>query len=184
MKRRQLLAGVGVLAAGGASALGTGAFTPAQANRSVGVSVANEDQGYLALTPTTEENATFVNQDSSANNELSVDINDATGTVDDGDGVGLDSTYEFDSVFQIENQGTQEVEVSITTLSDGDFDPSASGLTVEFYDGTDSNSSLDPSDSPVTLGTGNSTDIGMKIETEDPDIEDFDADATVSADAT
>lgn len=185
MKRRQLLAGLGTAIAGGSLALGTGAFTSVEATRSVNVSVANEDTAYLAISPTDDENATFVTQDSSANNELAVDINDATGTQDDGDGVGLDSVYEFDSVFQVQNQGTQEVDVSIGTLSDDDFDPSASGLTVAFYDGEDASTSLDPSTgSPVILGTGESADIGLKVETAEPDLKDFDADATVSADST
>lgn len=178
------MAGLGTAVAGSSLALGTGAFTSVEANRSVNVSVANEDQAYLALSPTTSENATFVSQDNSANNELSIDINDAAGTEDDGEGVGLNSVYEFDSVFQIQNQGTQEVEVSIDTLSDGDFDPSASGLTVKFYDGTDASTSLDPDNgSSVTLSTGTTAEIGLKVETGEPDIEDFDADATVSADA-
>jgi hypothetical protein len=181
MKRRQLLAGLGATVAGG-TALGTGAFTTAQADRSVSVSVANEDQAYLSLSPTQGENATFVTQDSSANNEIAIDINDATGTQDDGDGVGLDSTYEFDNVFQIENQGTQEITVSIGELSDSDFDPDATGLTLQFYPGTSSGSPLH--NSPITLGTGASQTIGLKIETEEPSIDDFSADATVSADAT
>lgn len=186
MKRRQLLAGLGAAAAGSA-AIGTGAFTSATANRSVSVSVADENKAYLALSPAgdDDENSTFVSQDNTANNELSVDINDATGTQDNGDGVGLDSVYTFDSVFQVENQGTQEVDVSIGTLEDEDFDPDASGLTVEFYDGTDSSTSLDSSTgTPVTLGTGTSVDIGMKIETDEPNLDDFDADATVSSTAT
>lgn len=184
MNRRQLLTGLGAAAAGGGTALGTGAFTSVEASRSVDVSVANENEAYLALSPTGSENATFVTQDSSANNELAIDINDATGT-QGGDGVGLDSVYEFDSLFQVENQGTQEIEVTINTLSDSDFNPSASGLTVEFYDGTDASTSLDSSGgSAVTIGTGTSVDIGMKIETEEPSIDDFNADATVNADAT
>lgn len=181
MKRRSFLVGVGSLAAGSAAAVGTGAFTSASAERSVSVSVANEDEAYLALSPTQGENATFVNQDSSANNEISIDINDASGTDEDGDGVGLDSTYEFDNVFQVENQGTQEVEITISELSGTDFDPDASGLTVQFYPGSNSGSPLHSS--PVTVGTGSSQTIGLKVETEEPNIDDFDADATVSANA-
>lgn len=179
MKRRQLLAGLGAVAASGA-AIGTGAFTSVEADRSVSVTVADEDRAYLALSPTEGANSTFVYQDSSTNKQLTIDINDANTT--EGDGVGLNSVYEFDDVFQIENQGTQEVDVSIDELTNTDFDPNADGLTVQFYPGSDADSPLH--DTPVTLGTGNSIAIGLKVETEDPEIKDFNADATVSADAT
>ncbi len=181
MNRRRLLAGLGAVATSGV-ALGTGAFTSAEADRSVGVTVADDDQAYLALSPTQAANATFVNQDSGANNELSIDINDATGTADNGDGVGPNSVYEFDEVFRIENQGTQEIEVSISELVDDDFDPTASGLTVQFYPGTDADSPLH--DEPITLGTGTAQVIGLRIETGEPTVENFNADATVRAEAT
>lgn len=183
MKRRRLLAGLGTLAAGSAAAVGTGAFTSAEASRTVNVNVASEDEAYLALSPTGGENATFVSQDSSTNNELSIDINDANGVAAGADGVGLDSVYEFDNLFQVENQGTQEVEFEIGTLDDSsDFTPSTSGLTAEFYPGTDSDSPLDSN--PVTLGTGDAQTIGLKLDIEEPDVDDFNAEATVNADAT
>jgi hypothetical protein len=181
MKRRQFVVGLGAIAAGGA-AIGTGAFTSTEADRSVSVSVADEDQAYLALSPTQADNATFATQDSGTNNQIAIDINDAAGTEKNGEGVGLHSVYEFDNVFQVENQGTQEVEVTISELSDSDFDPDATGLTVQFYPGTDAGSPLH--DTPVTLGTGKSRSIGIKVETADPDIDHFSADATVSAEST
>lgn len=181
MKRRQLLTGLGAVTAGGA-VLGTGAFSSVQTDRSVSVSVANEDQAYLGISPTTGNNATFTRQDSGTNNKISFDIDDASGTHDDGEGVGLNSVYEFDNVFQIENQGTQEVEVSIGELKDTDFDPNVSGLTIQFYPGSNAGSPLHTN--PVTIGTGNSQNIGIKIKTIDPAVNEFDADATVNADAT
>jgi hypothetical protein len=183
MQRRELLAGLGALAAGGAAAVGTGAFTRTTAARSVSVNVADEDEAYLALDEldgTTYQNATFASQKTA--NLIALDFNDEFGTDDGSDGVGLDSVYEFDNVFQIENQGTQSVDVEITSLSGGDFSPAASGLTVEFYPGSQAGSPLDGN--PVTLTTGESRQIGLKIETVDPDINDFSAEATVSANST
>lgn len=182
MKRRTFVTCVGSLAAGSAAVVGTGAFTTATANRSVSVNVADEDEAYLALDEVDGpgyENATFAHQNTSE--QISIDINDAYGTVDDGNGVGLDSKYEFDNVFQIENQGTQDVELSIPELSDGDFDPTASGLTVQFYPRTTPSNPLHST--PAVLSTGSSLRIGLKVETNDLDIHDFSADATVSADA-
>lgn len=186
MNRRQLLAGLGAAAAGGGAALGTGAFTSVEADRSVNVSVADEDQAYLAIDKAQTqggndtENATFVSQNKK--NEISIDINDANGVEDPGQGVGLDSVYEFDKVFTIENQGTQEIEVSIEKLAGSDFNPNTSELTVEFYPGTTPGNPLH--NNAYTLGTGVSVDIGLKVDTDDPSINDFSADATVSADAT
>lgn len=182
MERRTFLASSGLLAAGSAAAVGTGAFTSVTANRSVNVSVANEDQAYLAISPTTDDNGTFANDDSSNSNRIEVDINDAGGVQDPGDGVGLDSVYTFDKVFKIENQGTQPITVSINQLSGSDFNPSESELTVQFYPGTSSGTPLH--NNSITLGTGSSRKIGLKVDVDDPSIDDFDADATVSANST
>jgi hypothetical protein len=180
MNRRQLLAGLGAAAAGGGAALGTGAFTSVEAQRSVTVNVADEDQAYLGIDEvdgTTYPNATFATQNTK--NEISLDFNDNTETNDGSEGVGLDSDYEFDNVFEIENQGTQEVEVSIDTIEP------TSGVTVKFYDGTDASTSLDSDNgSPKSLGTGISTRIGVKIEVDEPSTGSYSADTTVSADAT
>lgn len=183
MKRRGLLAGVGALAAGGSAAIGTGAFTRVTATRSVSVNVADEDQAYLALDEldgTEFQNATFASQGTV--NEISLDFNDENGTGDGSDGVGLNSVYEFDNVFQIKNQGTQSVEVEITSLSDDDFDPTVSGVTLDFYSGSQAGSPLD--ENPATLSTGESIHIGVKIETTDVNINDISAEATVNANPT
>ena len=183
MKRRNFIIGIGSLAAGSAAAISTGAFTSVEATREVSVTVAEEDEAYLALDPTDEDNATFVTQDNSAEEELSIDINDANGTVNNGNGVGLDSIYEFDNLFNVENQGTQQRDVSITTLSSTDFGPDVSGLTVHFYAGEWQGTSLDPNNgSPVTVGTGESATIGLRVTTTgETSTGDFDADATVTA---
>jgi hypothetical protein len=182
MQRRKLLAGLGTLAVGGAAATGTGAFTSAEASRSVDVNVADEDKAYLALEALDSgesENYGFVTQQGTG---ITIDINDVAGVHDPANGVGLDSVYEFDNLFRVENQGTQEIEFEIDTLSDSDFTPSASGLTVEFYPGSDPSSPLESN--PSTLGTGTSQRIGIRVDTVDPDIDDFTAETTVSADAT
>lgn len=182
MRRRQLLAGLGVFAASGAATLGTGAFTSVEASRSVNVNIEDDAQAYLSLDSLNvqeSENYGFVTQQGAG---ISIGINDVSGVHDPADGVGLDSIYELDNLFQVENQGTQEIEFEIETLSDEDFTPSASGLTIEFYPGSDADSPLDSN--PITLGAGNSQMVGVKVETVEPEIDDFSADATVSADAT
>lgn len=179
MQRRKLLTGLGMLAAGGAATVGTGAFTSAEASRSVTVTVEGDADAYLSLdASTSSENSGFTTQSVDG---IGIDINDVTGVTDPADGVGLDSVYELDKLFQVENQGTQEIEFEIETLSGDDFGVGEDELTVEFYTGSDAD---DPLGDPVTLGTGDSEDIGVKVDINDPGIDDFSAEATVSADAT
>lgn len=180
MQRRKLLTGLGMLAAGGAATVGTGAFTSAEASRSVTVTVEGDADAYLSLdASTSSENSGFTTQSADG---IGIDINDVTGVTDPADGVGLNSVYEFDKLFQVENQGTQEIEFEIETLSGDDFGSNVGEdeLTVEFYTGSDADDPLDGD--PVTLGTGDSKNIGVKVDTEDPSTSDFSAEATVSAD--
>ena len=182
MKRRQLLAGLGALAAGGTAAVGTGAFTSVEASRTVTVTVEDDAAAYLSLASFKageSENYGFVTQQGAG---IAIDINDVSGVQDPANGVGLDSVYEFDKLFEVENQGTQEIQFEIETLEDDDFTPSTSGLTVEFYPGSDASSPLDSN--PITLGTGEAQNIGLRVETQDHDIGNFSADATVSANST
>jgi hypothetical protein len=182
MQRRKLLTGLGMLAAGGAATVGTGAFTSAEASRSVTVTVEGDADAYLSLdalgTDDTDNNG-FATQ---SGDGISIDINDVAGVTDPADGVGLNSVYEFDKLFQVENQGTQEIEFEIETLSGSDFGVGQGELTMEFYTGSDADDPL--GGDPVTLGTGDSEDIGVKVDINDPGTDDFSAEATVSADPT
>ena len=61
MQRRKMLAALGSGAIGGATAVSTGAFTSARANRSVSVETVSDNDAYLALdasvSPQAEETA-------------------------------------------------------------------------------------------------------------------------------
>ncbi|MFB6252667.1 MAG: hypothetical protein ABEI27_13470 [Halobellus sp.] len=63
MQRRKFLIGMGSLAASGAAAIGTGAFSTVQASRNVSANVAADDQALLALRDKT--NGEIVRQNSS-----------------------------------------------------------------------------------------------------------------------
>ena len=109
MKRRNFIAGLGALSAGGAVALGTGAFSSAEAERDVSVELADDADAYLALEPTS--NYAEANEDGVLELEF--------GNLEEGgDGVGEDSSYIFGSgnpdrnVFTVENRGTQDVDVT------------------------------------------------------------------------
>lgn len=194
MNRRQLLAGLGAAAAGGGAALGTGAFTSVEANRQVDVQVADEDQAYLALDASSNDNGIFVTDSGdSTNNQLGLDFNDVGTTGSNvGEGVGNSSDYDFDDVFVVENQGTQSVDLYISELTSTDFSddsgnsPSGS-LEVSFYPGSQADNPLTASDasSPnsVTIGIGNTQPIGVNIDIGDVSLEDWEATVTVEAEA-
>ncbi|QWC18721.1 hypothetical protein [Halorubrum sp. 2020YC2] len=192
MNRRQLLAGLGAAAAGGGAALGTGAFTSVEADRSVNVSVADEDQAYLAISPASSANSNFAFQDTSSGgkNQLSLDFNAVNGVT--GQGVGNSSDYSFDGVFVVENQGTQDLDIYIEQLSAGDFEDgpgtgnSPNGtLDVEFYPGSSSDSPLTASDAAssnsVSVSLGSSQLIGVNIDIGNVDVKSWEADVTIEA---
>ena len=89
MQRRNLLIGMGSLAAGGAAAMGTGAFTAAEVSgRSIGVEVTDDSSSLLALTTGTTSN-NYVRYN---NGQLLIDFQD------DGTGVNPNSTYQLGDV--------------------------------------------------------------------------------------
>ena len=99
--------GVGSLAAGGAAATGTGAFSQATAERDATVMVADGDEsGYIGIEALSGPNGVHVDQDGSAGGGLSVDISDTTVG---GTGVNEDGEFLFDDLFEISNLGTQPV---------------------------------------------------------------------------
>lgn len=201
MDRRKFLAGIGATVAGGAAATGTGAFTSVQADRSVAVAVGDEEtSSYLVLESFAEtggesgENGAFAANSAGSGSELILDFNDEIttgyGGNGGGSGPGKNSTYEFDEVFEVENQGTQTVDVSIETLDEtqledgSDSNPSGT-LTLSFYPDGNAGSSLDGTNgSPVSVSAGSSLSVGVKIVIGDVAFEDYGAEATVEADAS
>nr|WP_094583570.1 DUF1102 domain-containing protein [Halorubrum ezzemoulense] len=160
MNRRKYLAALGVLGSGTAAAMGTGAFTSVSASRDVSVSVADDTNGYLGLSASPNENGEFASVDtsSSGDGEIALDFGASDGG---GSGVGLNSTYNFDDVFRIENQGTQTIYVW-ANFSGEDLDDD----DIWFYPGSDSDRELnDGSNSVVTLTTGQQVNVGVHIDT-------------------
>jgi hypothetical protein len=141
-----------------------------------------------ALDPTSSQNGSFASN-SGTGSAIELDFNDEIPdgvNNSGGEGVGKDSTYEFDEVFEITNQGAEDIEVSITELTTSDFNYDNSSpsdtLEVRFY--PDSNVDSPLHSNPVTVSTGNSQTVGVEIKTGDIDLVAgaFDASATVNAD--
>ena len=108
MERRKFIIGAGALATGASAAVGTGAFSSVQADRDVTVEIADDSEAYLAFnddTFTSGNSGVFADYE---NGELVIDFGATDGG---GQGVNQNTITDFDDVFGINNQGTQEVEI-------------------------------------------------------------------------
>lgn len=173
MNRRRFLAGVGGLAAAGGAALGTGAFTSVEAERSVSVTTADDDRAFLQLEPLVKDG---IDGDSTrrSSSDGEVVLFDVPGVGDgensDAQGVGLDSIYEFHDLLMIVNQGTQPVQLYSTY----------GGTALSDLALVSDNGIL--RDDPPTLDVGDSVDVGFLIDTHGSSVGEFDETLTIVAD--
>jgi hypothetical protein len=201
MNRRKFLAGIGSLAAASATAMGTGAFTSVDAERSVSVAVASDENAFLGLDTLDSSNSDeFVSLDGGT---LGIDISETTAG---GTGVNMNARTAFDDMFQITNQGTQQAAVYIVyDPDDGQpgfmpdvgsdrLDPNASDPTpelgLEFYEQDDDPIPINHPEGrntinrSVILEPGDSQPMGVAIDTRgldaDPDEPLFDGSVTVT----
>lgn len=114
MNRRQVLASIGALGGGSAIVTGTGAFTSVEANRDLSVQVADDSSALLRMAAAGEGNDEYVTTDGG---ELGIDITSSNPTDAGGQGVNADATTVIADLFEIQNQGTQEIAVEVTPLS-------------------------------------------------------------------
>jgi len=168
MERRKFILAIGGIASTGA-AVGSGAFSSVEATRDVSVSVADDANAYLAMEPLDSPNG---NQFAATDGDvLALDFSES---VNDGSGLGTDSIYNFDKVFQIVNQGTQGVYVWATFSGSTDgFDTGGTDTDVWLYPNGDPDDKLrDSEDDVLYLPTGSSADIGVYVDTHDLDVDD------------
>ena len=118
MERRKFVIGAGALATGSAAAVGTGAFTSVEADRSMDVQVADDSEAYVAfdtdLGGTPHDNYEYSHIDEETG-EFTIEIaeNDAGGK-----GVNPNSVTVFDDVFAVENQGTEDAKLWVELSGD------------------------------------------------------------------
>ena len=107
MNRRNVLIGLGTVAAGGGAALGTGAFSQVEASRTVGISTAGDSAALLSLSVDTSYNGisdgSATDNGTNSENTIQVDL----GQIND------DATTTFDEALTIENNGSSSVDISI-----------------------------------------------------------------------
>jgi len=201
MNRRKFLAGFGSLAAASATAMGTGAFTSVDAERTVNVAVASDENALLGLDTLDSSNSDeFVNLNGGT---LGIDISETTAG---GAGVNMNARTAFDDMFQITNQGTQRAVVYIVydpedaqsgfmpDVGSDRLDPNATNPTpelgLEFYEQIRDSTPINYPEGQnkinrsVILNPGDSLPMGVAIDTRDfdanPDEPLFDGSVTVT----
>jgi hypothetical protein len=107
MKRRKHLVGLGSLAAGGETAMGTGAFSQMlSGERSVTVQVEDDANSFLALVPAPDSDPNHHGHFAEQNGDkLEINVDGDNVTFPNGDGLNPDSEYYTDNVFKIQNYG-------------------------------------------------------------------------------
>ena len=182
MERRKFVIGAGALATGSAAAMGTGAFSSAQADRSVNVSVADDSNAYVELNKLDDR---FVDD---SDGQLSIEFDEEG----DGEGLNQDSTFEFTDLFSVGiadglSTGT-EYWVGVVPTGFGDLDgdrpvrvyandddgsPEQDGEYYNLNGEFPASISADPQDQPetdlITLTAGESFDVSLQINTAEVD---------------
>jgi hypothetical protein len=143
----------------------SGAFTSVQAERTAQVDVADDANAFLALAPNSSvgnNNGDYATGTAGANNnQLSINL---TGANAMGSGVNPNAVTTADHVFNIQNQGTQEVRVYLEVANNA-----PAGVLTFYHNGTSDlpsdSGSLQGSGNYVTLGTGDKVSVGVKVDT-------------------
>lgn len=161
MNRRNLIAGLGSLIAGGSLALGTGAFSFTQTDRELTVEVTNDMEAYLVLNPTSPSSRSSFD---SSNGVVQFNI---TGQDTDSEGVNPNAVTRFDGesgaddgLLKVGNDGTETVDVFTRPPTEED------GLPIALFYDVDDGVLLDgESDGRKTLTPGESFNAGLWIDT-------------------
>ena len=140
--------GMGAVAAGGAAALGTGAFNFANIQRDANIAVVDDSEAFLALQDTSD----YAN---GTGNKLTLTFNDDADV--SGTGVNEDSAYSFRKVFRIANQGSDPVGVWI------DDDESDGTNNVEWSAAPDFNNSIEGNGNAYAVDPGDYVDVNVVI---------------------
>lgn len=164
--------GLGSLAAGGAAAMGTGAFASVEATRTVNVDVVGDQAAYLGLSPAGSPYAEY-----DSNNQLVLDFGP---NGNGGQGVNADAVSTFDGVFQMTNNGPNELDITVdkSGLANPDRWQFVPKEVYEEYSGNYPEDSFYPSwdefegydttnASGGGLSSGSATQVGVMIDTRD-----------------
>ena len=174
LERRKFTIGLGALATGSAAALGTGAFSSVEAERSVEIDVEGDAEAYLRLTGDEE----FIDDDTPQDSELEFAFGVNEETEEGGQGFNDDAVTVVEDIVTIENQGTEDT----VQVDFGEDDDNGHEVTVNLDD-ADVKLMLPDEVNDRTIDVGNSTTIDIEVDTRDPDGSDSEEDITLYAEA-
>jgi len=157
LNRRNTLIGLGTIVAGGGAALGTGAFSQVEANRTVNVNVAGDATALLGLNPT--ENSEFVFLD---DDQLRIDLENLNLNAK------TDLGHAFTIINNAEDNGEDPIEIEVWAEVAGDdvSDEDAANIiqfTSENGDGSNIVNTTGTNANTVTLSDSNDSDGEIEV---------------------
>ena len=171
MKRRTFLVGTGSAAIGGSALLGSGAFSKVESQRDVTIQVAEDPNAYLGMDKcridgSETPNSSYAHLDGNGHLELLMNPDNPTiNSTALGEGINSDSTTWFDNVFQICNQGKEDVCLWIEDDEDwprvSEGEPDEGEREVDFYLGGDDSQSLVGEENAIVLPLGECVCVGL-----------------------
>jgi hypothetical protein len=161
MQRRKFLLGMGSVAAGGAAAMGSGAFTQVSANRGVKVNLAGDSNALLGLKSSSSRNRNDEYVVYEGDSTLSIDISSSNSNII-GKGINDDAVTVIRDMFDIVNQAPNPVFVwHETNANDGDSDGNDGNDAAPFGLFSDLPANKEPGGPPRQSGPGGvSTGLG------------------------
>jgi hypothetical protein len=179
MDRRKFIAGLGSLTAAGAAGIGTGAFSSAEAERTVDVAVTTDNNALLGLFAENSGSVGGLENDEYATvegNQLSLRFDESSEVSDPtdgfvggaGGGLGTDSIYYFDAVFGAASKSEEQLNIDV------DWSGLDNPDSFYFYSSNTKPSNYDfsvPADHTNRVGNGitggSFTSVGVAIKTPD-----------------
>ncbi|SIR98093.1 VCBS domain-containing protein [Natronorubrum thiooxidans] len=152
MNRRNVLVGLGTIVAGGGAALGTGAFSSVEANRSVNVSTTGDAGALIGLS--IEAGSALEGTGGTDDEIIAFDLEND---------INLDAVTTFDDVFTVTNTGGTASEI---TLEIEDASDNTSLLTSDVGSESDAGMYLENSSvsgGQITLGSAQSDDLVFSV---------------------
>lgn len=182
MNRRNVLVGLGTIVAGGGAALGTGAFSTVEAERTATISTVGDASGYLAIEshPNNSDDSVDPNNpdaDSgtpylslSTDGELSFNFNGSGTPSTSADGLNRNALSQFDDLLQITNNGPNSVDLNVELRDDSSNVAEEDGVFNAYISQSNpptGGSEGDTIGGSTTLNAGDSLDVGFEIDLRD-----------------
>lgn len=146
MNRRNVLVGLGTIVAGGGAALGTGAFSSVEANRSVSVTTAGDANALVGFNIT----SSLLQGSEGADNEMiQFDLED----------LNIGATTRFDGGFEITNNRETEGDTVTISIQDGD----GNSITTTDASGEGDGMYFEYSDGDLTDIAGNGGTVALDV---------------------